>query len=266
MKPRVLIVAAPFGFGPAAKALILAHGLKDLADLTLFADREAWAFMDRHKPLTVASRCGIFGQVFSDRAALQEYDQIVSINHVPALVHLQALGLAKRTCSSTACWPGGRPPRAPPCRPVFGATWCRTTRVPRACSIAPWPSRLRSLHHCCGRCRRQTRSHSPRCGAASGGHHLATGQLGTGSWIDLRAGQVGDRCRRHARPGADRDGLCATGRSGPGRRTGLRCRATSVRKARRGRSLALSVLITTPASARSSRLCRRTRRWSCCRL
>jgi aminodeoxyfutalosine deaminase len=97
MKPRVLIVAAPFGFGPAAKALILAHGLKDLADLTLFADREAWAFMDRHKPLTVASRCGIFGQVFSDRAALQEYDQIVSINHVPALVHLQALGLAKRT-------------------------------------------------------------------------------------------------------------------------------------------------------------------------
>jgi aminodeoxyfutalosine deaminase len=97
MKPRVLIVAAPFGFGPAAKALILVRGLQDRADLALCADREAWDFIDRHKPAAVACHRGIFAHCFADRASLLPFDHVISVNHAPALVHMQALGLAGRT-------------------------------------------------------------------------------------------------------------------------------------------------------------------------
>lgn len=97
MKPRVLIVAAPYGFGPAAKALIVAHGLQDQADLAFCADREAWAFIDRHKPAGVACHRGIFAHRFPDRDSLLAFDQVISVNHAPALVHLHMLGLAART-------------------------------------------------------------------------------------------------------------------------------------------------------------------------
>lgn len=97
MKPRVLVVVAPFGFGPAARALMLVEALHADADLVLSADRDAAAFITRHKPDHIVCHAGLFAQRFPDRAALDGYDRIISFNHAPALDHLYRLGLIGRT-------------------------------------------------------------------------------------------------------------------------------------------------------------------------
>ena len=49
MSDRVLIIAAPFGYGPAARALLLANALADLAAVTLLSSRDAYRFIAQHR-------------------------------------------------------------------------------------------------------------------------------------------------------------------------------------------------------------------------
>ena len=42
MKKNVLIIAAPFGFGPASKALLIADALKGDANISILTDGDAF--------------------------------------------------------------------------------------------------------------------------------------------------------------------------------------------------------------------------------
>lgn len=96
-RPQVLVVAAPFGFGPAAKALVLAHALQHELTLTLCGSGESQAFLQRHAPDGVAVVGGRFSECYPDGAALATFDAVLSINHAPALQHLSRQGLAGRS-------------------------------------------------------------------------------------------------------------------------------------------------------------------------
>jgi aminodeoxyfutalosine deaminase len=96
--PRILIVAAPFGFGPAAQSLILAHGLRQLAEVSFSADRDAYEFIARHKSTNINCIKGPFSRTFAhQRTLLSNFDYFVCINHFPAIQHLALHGLAHRT-------------------------------------------------------------------------------------------------------------------------------------------------------------------------
>lgn len=97
MSLRVLIVAAPFGFGPAAKALLIADALAGVAEVTIFSNRDALRFVNRFKPPGVVSREGVFHAAFPDQPALSAFDCFISINNEPAVHHLIAHGLQART-------------------------------------------------------------------------------------------------------------------------------------------------------------------------
>jgi aminodeoxyfutalosine deaminase len=97
IKPRLLIIAAPFGFGPAAKALILSHSLQESAGVTLCSDREAYQFICKHKASPSTCFQGVFSRTFENRRSLSGYDFFLSISNAPALQHLSQLGLAGRT-------------------------------------------------------------------------------------------------------------------------------------------------------------------------
>ena len=96
-RPRLLIVAAPFGFGPAAKSLIIAHGLQTFAEITISSDRDAYDFIARHKSSKTGCIRGPFSKTFVDLQSLSAFDCFVSINHFPAIQHLALHGLASRT-------------------------------------------------------------------------------------------------------------------------------------------------------------------------
>lgn len=95
-KPRVLIVAAPFGFGPAAQSLILAHGLEQFAEITFSADRDAYEFIARHKPAKINCIRGPFSKAFANRQSMSDFDYFIGINHFPSIQHLARHGLASR--------------------------------------------------------------------------------------------------------------------------------------------------------------------------
>jgi adenosine deaminase len=97
MAPRILIIAAPFGFGPSSKALILAKGLSESSSVTINIDGDASEFVEQFKAPDVALVRGRFSQAYGNRDALAGFDLIVSINHVPALATLERLGLLGRT-------------------------------------------------------------------------------------------------------------------------------------------------------------------------
>lgn len=96
-KPRVLIIAAPFGFGPPAKSLILARSLEGVAEVSFSADRDAHDFIARYKPTEARCVRGPFSRTFHDRDSLANFDYAISVNHFPAVQHLARLGLASRT-------------------------------------------------------------------------------------------------------------------------------------------------------------------------
>lgn len=96
-KPRVLIIAAPFGFGPAAKSLIFARGLEDVAEVTFSADCDAYDFIARHKPPGMDCVRGPLPDLSPHRRSLSDFDCAISVNHIPAVQHLARLGLASRT-------------------------------------------------------------------------------------------------------------------------------------------------------------------------
>ncbi len=112
MKSAVLIIAAPFGFGPAAKALIIEAALRDIAHVTFSADGDAAAFLERHQQSGAICIKGRFSSVFSDPRMLEAFDWIISVNHEPAISHLGRLGLAGRGVfvDSLLAW---RSPSAP---------------------------------------------------------------------------------------------------------------------------------------------------------
>ncbi|MEQ1775857.1 MAG: adenosine deaminase [Burkholderiales bacterium] len=97
IKPHVLIICAPFGFGPAAKALILAHALRDSAEITLCADRDAYRFIFQYKPSATARVIEGVASNFKDRRNLSSFDMFVNIGHAPALQQLHRLGLSGQT-------------------------------------------------------------------------------------------------------------------------------------------------------------------------
>ncbi len=97
MSDRVLIIAAPFGYGPAARALLLANALADLAAVTLLSSRDAYRFIAQHRAPPVRCLDGIFSRLYPSREALAEFDTFISINNDPAVRHLVAMGLAERS-------------------------------------------------------------------------------------------------------------------------------------------------------------------------
>lgn len=93
---RILIIAAPFGYGPAARALLIATALTDLAEVTVLSSRDAYRFIALNRAPQVRCREGIFSRLFPGRDALAEFDLFISINNDPAVRHLVAAGLAER--------------------------------------------------------------------------------------------------------------------------------------------------------------------------
>lgn len=96
MKSNVLIIVAPFSFGPAAIAMIIEAGLRDIAHVTFSADGDAAAFIERHQQTVTPCVRGRFSSVFTDAQSLEAFDLIISVNHDPAIRHLGRLGLAGR--------------------------------------------------------------------------------------------------------------------------------------------------------------------------
>jgi len=97
MTQKILMVAAPFGFGPSSQALILANGLSHLGVVTICIDGNVCDFVDQFRAREVELVDGRFSQLYPDLAALSCFDLIVSINHLPALNHVAKFDLLQRT-------------------------------------------------------------------------------------------------------------------------------------------------------------------------
>ena len=97
MKPNVLIVAAPFGFGPAARSLIVAEGVKEIANVAFFSDGDAHRFIEKYKPEAALCLKGIFAQTFPTPESLKRFDLFICINQAPAFEHLSKLGREDQT-------------------------------------------------------------------------------------------------------------------------------------------------------------------------
>lgn len=97
MRKRILIVAAPFGYGPAARALLIADALSGLVDVTFLSRGDALRFIERHRPASAAVVDGVFEVAFPERADLAGFDSFVSVGNEPAVRHLIRQGLALRT-------------------------------------------------------------------------------------------------------------------------------------------------------------------------
>jgi aminodeoxyfutalosine deaminase len=97
MKPRVLILCAPFGFGPAAKALVVAHALRDSAEIALCADRDAYRFICQYRPSPTMRVMEGVSRTVKDPRELSAFDFFINIGHAPALGRLHRFGLAGRT-------------------------------------------------------------------------------------------------------------------------------------------------------------------------
>lgn len=103
---RILIVAAPFGLGPAAKAFILASELCEGYKVSVLSAGHAAVFLKTYVGSQISVFDGQFRAVFPDRPSLDAYDGFVCIGQVPALLHLIGLGLGKKSIfvDSTSQW------------------------------------------------------------------------------------------------------------------------------------------------------------------
>lgn len=97
MRPRLLVLAAPFGYGPASKALMVAKALSDEWEVTIFSARDAMRFIDRFRPQGVHCLGGVFQRALPGEAEMRAFDAFVSINNEPAVHHLVSHGQAGRT-------------------------------------------------------------------------------------------------------------------------------------------------------------------------
>lgn len=96
-KTKLLLIAAPFGFGPAARALLLARAFCEHAEITLFSNMDALRFIERFRPPSTLCRGGIFKQVYPDSVSLENFDYFISLNNDPAVNHLIKHGFADKT-------------------------------------------------------------------------------------------------------------------------------------------------------------------------
>jgi len=96
VRKNIIILAAPFGFGPAAKALRIADALADLADITLFSSRDAMRFIARYRAPSVRCVEGVFHAVYPHARDLSGFDLFVSVDNEPAVHHLVSKGFASR--------------------------------------------------------------------------------------------------------------------------------------------------------------------------
>ncbi len=103
---NILIIAAPFGLGPAVKAHILASAFIDCFNVSIFTAGHAAAFLRKHVQTEVCVLDGQFRASFPERGALEAYDGFVCIGQVPALQHIRSLGLGGKCVfvDSTAQW------------------------------------------------------------------------------------------------------------------------------------------------------------------
>ncbi|MCL4747969.1 MAG: hypothetical protein KJZ83_21545, partial [Burkholderiaceae bacterium] len=91
---NIMIAAAPFGYGPAARALLIADALATRASVTLFTNRDAFRFVSRHAGPAQTCVEGVFHKSFPNTADLERFDLFISVNNEPAVRHLIARGLA----------------------------------------------------------------------------------------------------------------------------------------------------------------------------
>jgi hypothetical protein len=94
---QILIIAAPFGFGPPSKALILAEYLRGRYKVSISSTGSAVEFLQANAPEDVDILQGLFRKAFATRETLTGFDAFISVNQVPALHHLAALGFAERS-------------------------------------------------------------------------------------------------------------------------------------------------------------------------
>jgi hypothetical protein len=103
---RILIIAAPFGFGPSSKALILAEYLRGRYRVSISSMDNAAEFLRATAPESVDIVPGLFKKTFPTRGTLSVFHAFIAVNQVPALQHLAALGFAERSVfvDSLAQW------------------------------------------------------------------------------------------------------------------------------------------------------------------
>jgi len=94
---QILIIAAPFGFGPPSKALILAEYLRGQYRVSISSMGSAVEFLRANAPKGVDIVQGLFRKTFATRENLTGFNAFISVNQVPALHHLAALGFAERS-------------------------------------------------------------------------------------------------------------------------------------------------------------------------
>jgi hypothetical protein len=113
---EVLIVAAPFGLGPASKALIIAEYLRGGHRLSFSAEEGPASFLRANAPPGAEVVVGRFRERFGARESLAPFDVIISVNQMPALRHVCALGLARRAIfvDSLAGWRAEAEPEGAP--------------------------------------------------------------------------------------------------------------------------------------------------------
>jgi len=91
---RIVIVAAPFGYGPASKALQIADHLSAMAEITIISKGDAFQFLKKFSHPTVTCLQGTFDEVF--RQVRADSDCYISIGNVPAVEVLIAAGLQNK--------------------------------------------------------------------------------------------------------------------------------------------------------------------------
>ena len=94
---QILIIAAPFGFGPSSKALILAEYLRGRYQVSISSMGSAVEFLQANAPEGVNIVHGQFRKAFPTRETLTGFNAFISVNQVPALQHLTTLGFAERS-------------------------------------------------------------------------------------------------------------------------------------------------------------------------
>lgn len=116
MLKHILIIAAPFGFGPSSKALILAEYLRDRYQVSISSTGNSVKYLQANASDDIDIVPGLFRTTFPTRESLAGFHAFIAVNQMPALQHLETLGLAERSVfvESIAQWraesaPGGLP-------------------------------------------------------------------------------------------------------------------------------------------------------------
>lgn len=92
---NALVIAAPFGFGPASKAIHIARTLAPSLSVTILSAGDAHRFVTRHAPAGTVCRAGTLAAVFSVQD-LAAFDLIVCVDNAPAARYLSRSGLGER--------------------------------------------------------------------------------------------------------------------------------------------------------------------------